>query len=79
MLDDHKVSSKLCHFESNYYNLSSIFLTDKGEKTIVHYTTPHKNILRKASSIKHLVEAKAVFMGNLPDVSLTEREITLNL
>lgn len=79
MLETFKVSSKMCSFEDDYYNISSILLTDKGERSIIHYSTPHRNILRKAASIKQLIEAKVVYLGNLPDVSLTEREVTLNL
>ena len=70
---------KFCFIENDYYNISSILLSEKGERSIIHYSTPHKNILRKASSINNLIEAKVVYMGNLPDVSLTEREVTLNL
>ncbi|OGK10677.1 hypothetical protein A2767_06325 [Candidatus Roizmanbacteria bacterium RIFCSPHIGHO2_01_FULL_35_10] len=79
LLEENKISTKLCTIEENYYNLSSILLSEKGERSIIHYSTPHKNILRKATSINNLIEAKIVYMGNLPDVSLTEREVTLNL
>lgn len=79
LLEENKVSSKLCYTEDDYYNISTILLSEKGERSIIHYSTPHKNILRKASSINNLIEAKIVYMGNLPDVSLTEREVTLNL
>ncbi|OGK11984.1 hypothetical protein A2954_00410 [Candidatus Roizmanbacteria bacterium RIFCSPLOWO2_01_FULL_37_12] len=79
LLEAKQVSSKLCFIENDYYNISSILLSEKGERSIIHYSTPHKNILRKASSINNLIEAKVVYMGNLPDVSLTEREVTLNL
>src|SRR3989344_1734033 len=79
LLEAKQVSSKLCFIENDYYNISSILLSEKGERSIIHYSTPHKNILRKASSINNLIEAKIVYMGNLPEVSLTEREVTLNL
>lgn len=79
MLESHKVSPNLCSFEDDYYNISSILLTKNGERSIIHYSTPQRNILRKAASIKHLIEAKMVYLGNLPDVSLAERELTLNI
>lgn len=79
LLEEKDVSHKLCYTENDYYNISSILLSENGERSIIHYSTPHKNILRKASSINNLIEAKVVYMGNLPDVSLTEREVTLNL
>ena len=79
MLESHNVSTNLCSFENDYYNISSILLTKSGERSIIHYSTPHQNILRKAASINRLIEAKILYLGNLPDVSLTERELTLNM
>lgn len=79
MLETHRISTDLCSYEDDYYNISCILLTKMGERSIVHYSTPHRNILRKAASIKRLIETKIVYLGNLPDVSLTEREVTLNL
>ena len=79
MLQAHNVSTDLCPIEDDYFNLSCILLTDKGERSIIHYSTPHRNILRKAISIKHLIETEILYLGNLPDVSLTERELALSM
>src|SRR3989338_6856534 len=79
MLQAHNVSTDLCPIEDDYFNLSCILLTDKGARSIIHYSTPHRNILRKAISIKHLIETKILYLGNLPDVSLTERELALSM
>jgi len=79
LLQNYNISTNLCSIEDDYFNISCILLTDEGERSIIHYSTPQRNILRKATSIKHLIEAKIVYLGNLPDVSLTERELTLNM
>ena len=39
-LKQKNVSSEFCQFEENYNIVSSIFLTDTGERTIVSYDTP---------------------------------------
>ncbi len=77
-LEEQHVSSKLCHFIDGYYNISAILLSPKGERSIVHYVTPHQHVL-KYVSINRLVETKILYLGNLSDVSLTEREELLNI
>jgi len=79
LLENYKISTNLCSVEEDYFNISCILLSEDGERSIIHYSTPHRNILRKAASIKHLIEAKIVYLGNLPDVSLSERELALNM
>ena len=55
MLQAHNVSTDLCPLEDNYFNLSCILLTKTGERSIIHYSTPHRNILRKAVSAKKII------------------------
>src|SRR3989337_1672921 len=41
-LKNKEVSTSLCQFEEDYLNLSAILLTDKGERSIIHYSPPHE-------------------------------------
>lgn len=77
-LEEQYVSTKLCHFIDGYYNISSILLTSKGERSIIHYVTPHQHLL-KYISLGRLINTKMLYLGNLPDVSLTEREELLGI
>ncbi len=79
VLEVYKVSGKLCMVEKDYSNVSCILLNKNGERSIVHYTTPHQHILSKDVSINRLIDTKIVYLGNLPDVPLSERETVLGL
>jgi sugar/nucleoside kinase (ribokinase family) len=72
-LKEENVSTGLCQFEDKYLNLSAIFLTPKGERTIVHYATPHQQLLNEKGGERKLLNGKVVYFGNLSDVSLTQR------
>lgn len=65
------VSSELVMIEKDYLNVSSILLTDSGERTIIHYYTPHTHFSNDL--IRQSLQTKAVYLGNLPGVSLQER------
>jgi len=45
-------------------------LTPKGERTIVHYTSPHQQLWRNKDELHRITHTKAVYFGNLPDVSM---------
>lgn len=72
-LDNFEVSYNLCHFEDNFYNISTILLTPSGERSIIHYISPHQHLFQTVQSINRLNDAKVVYLGNLPDLSLTQR------
>ena len=65
------VSTSLCGYQDNFMNMSAILLTQKGEKTVVHYSTPHQHILKNSED--RLYKTKLLYMGNIPDVSIYER------
>ncbi len=67
------VDSVLCQEEDNYFNISSILLTESGERTVINFDTPGQSLFEDKKNISRLLEAKSVYFGNLPDVSLTER------
>jgi len=72
-LKDHQISLNLIDFEDNYYNLSTILLTEKGERTILHYSTPHQHLFSSTNPLIGLTKTKIVYLGNLSEVSLTQR------
>lgn len=73
-LKSHSVATSLCSFLDNYINVSSVLLTPNGEKTIIHYSTPHQRIFSSKISMNQYINTGIVYLGNLPDVSLSERE-----
>jgi len=72
-LVENEVSYSLCDFEDNYYNVSSILLSPEGERSIIHYVTPHQHLFNDSNELKGITKTKMAYLGNLPDVSLTER------
>lgn len=62
-----------CQFEDNYMNISSIFLTKDGEKTLVNYRSPHQHLFHCEDDFAVLKKAKSIYLANLPSVSLTDR------
>lgn len=62
-----------CQVIENYHNISTILLASKGERTIIHYTSPHQHIFSRTSDYHILEQSDAVFFGNHPDVSLDEK------
>ena len=73
-LDSEKINHKeFCQHEDEYINISSILLTEKGEKTIINYRTPHQKVMTCEDDYKSLIKAKAIYMANLSKVALEER------
>ncbi len=72
-LIENEVSYSLCDFEDHYYNVSSILLSPKGERSIIHYMTPHQHLINDTNELKGISKTKMAYLGNLPDVPLGER------
>lgn len=68
------VSTEFLISENNYLNISSILLTDSGERTVIHYLTPHQSFQLGEITKENLSKTKMVYMGNLPDISINERK-----
>ncbi len=68
-----KVSHHFCDVVKNYYNFSAILLTENGERSIIHFATPHQTLFDHGIKISHLRQAKMVYLGNLPEVNLKEK------
>lgn len=70
-LKKHDISTSLCHFQDDYYNISSIFLNGIGEKTVVNYRTPHQHYFENMN--ESMFHTKSVYVANMPDAPLTDR------
>jgi len=70
-LNEYNVSTELCTFEDNFTNVSSILLTPDGEKTVIHYSSPHQHILKDVNY--RIFKTKLVYLGNVPEISIYER------
>lgn len=72
-LKNDDVTTYLCQLEENYLNISTILLTKNGERTIINFESPHQHIIKNERELLKLEKTRAVYFGNLPDVSLSER------
>jgi len=77
-LKEHGITEALCQFEKEYMKISSILLSKSGERTILHYETPHEHILRTEKDLTNLERAQIVYMSNLWRVPLEERKRILS-
>ena len=59
--------------KENYLNISSILLTEDGEKTVVHYVSPNDHLIVQEKYENKLTQTKMVYMGNMPDMTLREK------
>ncbi len=71
-LKQKNVSSEFCQFEENYNIVSSIFLTDTGERTIISYDTPG-HMIKKFLLHDELRKAKNIYVSSLSNVSLEDK------
>lgn len=73
------VSCEFLKAEKEYMNISSILLDKSGERTIIHYRTPHAHVILNDYLSDKIIPSKIIYMGNMPDVSYAERIHTLSL
>ncbi len=71
-LKQKNVSSEFCQFEENYNIISSILLTDSGERTIISYDTPG-HLVKKFFLHDELKKAKNIYISSLTNVSLEDK------
>ncbi len=72
-LQKSKVHTHLCQIHKDYINISSIFLTEGGERSIVHYEPPNEDLFGQLKDFDALLETRAIYMGNLSDVDISQR------
>ena len=71
-LKSKNVSSEFCQYEDKYNIISSILLTDSGERTIISYDTPG-HLTRNFFLHEKLKNAKNIYISSLSNVSLEEK------
>ncbi len=71
-LKQKNVSSEFCQFEENYNIISSILLTETGERTIISYDTPG-HVVKKFFLHDQLKKAKNIYISSLTNVSLEDK------
>jgi len=72
-LTDKKISTEFCQIENDYYKISSILLTENGERTIMHYETP-SHLLKEFFLHKELKKAKNIYFSPLANLDLYEKK-----
>jgi sugar/nucleoside kinase (ribokinase family) len=72
-----KVSSEFCQFEDNYYKISAILLTEKGERTIINFETP-SHLYGQFILNDQLKKTKNIYFGPLPHIPLVEKTKMIN-
>lgn len=72
-LHEQDISHSLCNHVDEFYNVSTILLQKNGERTIIHYMTPHQHLITDTNELKGITKTKMAFLGNLPDVSMSQR------
>lgn len=76
-LTDKKIATKFCQIEENYYKISSILLTEKGERTIIHHETP-SHMFKEFLMHKDLKKAKNIYFSPLEHLDLYEKKKMIN-
>ena len=71
-LKQKNVSIEFCQFEENYNIVSSILLTETGERTIISYDTPG-HMVKKFFLHDQLKNAKNIYVSSLSNVSLEDK------
>lgn len=66
---DYSLSSAMTGFE----NISSILVTEKGERTIINYRTSHQHLLSYLEKTIEHVPSRSLYLANLPDIDFDER------
>ncbi|HLD26578.1 MAG TPA: carbohydrate kinase family protein [Patescibacteria group bacterium] len=73
------ISCEFLRVEKNYINISAILLNEKGERTVVHYGTPHTDNITLNYLLPHSPKSKMIYMGNIRGITLNERKKSLCL
>lgn len=72
-LTDKSISTEFCQVEEDYYKISTIILTEKGERTIIHYETP-SHLIKNFFLHKELKSAKNIYFSPLEHLALEEKK-----
>lgn len=72
-LDEANVSTRYIEIVQGVNNVSSILLSPKGERTIIHYSPQNTQLKKYRPSLHELLKAKMVYMGNLAHSSFEDK------
>lgn len=67
------ISSEFLITESDFFNVSSIFIGQKGNRSIIHFPTPTKPFEISDTYRSHLKEFKTIYLNNLPGQNIGAR------
>jgi ribokinase len=67
------ISQEYVQIKDEYLNVSSILLTETGERTIINYRPPYDSLYSADFDPSSLLSTHAFYLGNLPDVPIEER------
>ncbi len=78
-LEESGVHFQRCVYSHDYYNVSSVLLTTRGERTVINYRTHDSGFLKTLPDESILGHARIMYMGNLSYVSEWHRSRLLKL
>lgn len=73
------VSIEYLQYDEDFINISSILLTESGERTIINYPTANEEIYLSDNMKRNIINTKMAYLGNLPDISVSQRIELLTL
>lgn len=74
-----RISSEFLIFERGHINISTILLSPKGERSIVHYTTPKSLLGFSPLQEANMQKCTTLYLGHLPGIPLLEKLRFLSL
>lgn len=72
-LGELQISQEYVQIKDEYLNVSSILLTETGERTIINYRPQYDSLYADDFDPSALLSSHAFYLGNLPDVPVEER------
>lgn len=64
---------KMCIYQEDYYNISSILVAPSGDRSIVNYRTPRQDFYDKSEQLDELTNTKGIYLANLPNFALDRK------
>jgi len=67
------VSTEFLYFDKDHISVSAILLSSTGERTIIKHSDPKKSLDIHETALQHIKQCPLIFIGNMPDISVSER------
>ncbi len=68
-----RISSEFIIFERGYINISTILLSPKGERSIIHYPTPKQSFGFSPLQEANMQKCSTIYMGHTPGIDPDEK------